>query len=174
MTTERAPGQPARCPLAWMHPDDILPPGDPAVRLTAAEGQAVEEALAPYATQELQMLRDNMVFRLEDLHPMPIHPSEREEWARTLPTTPQNLRSVYTTLQMERAAYAELHRILTHRNWAELLLLYTTQTGTREKTKYPSSGIQAGKAVQHIRDAWDKRVADLRTERTHRLGCTCA
>ncbi|RKT08150.1 hypothetical protein BX286_6232 [Streptomyces sp. 3211.6] len=173
MITPNTAGQSTRCPLAWMHPDDILPPTDPAVRLTTSEAQAVEEALTDYAAKELRMYQENMIFRLEELHPIPIHPAVREEWARNLPTTPKDLRSTYAALQLERAASAALHTALVRRDWAGLLLRYTTQTGTRDKIKYPSSGIKAGESVQHIRDAWDKRVADLRTERARRLGCTC-
>ncbi|AXE27889.1 hypothetical protein C0216_30730 (plasmid) [Streptomyces globosus] len=173
MGTQNTADQSARCPIAWMHPDDILSPTDPAVRLTTGEAQVVEEALADYAAQELRMCQENMIFRLEELHPIPVHPAEREEWARNLPTAPKDLRSTYAHLELERAAAAALHKALTRRDWAGLLVRYTTETGTRDKIKYPSSGIKAGESVQHIRDAWDKRVADLRTERARRLGCTC-
>ncbi|MFD3937833.1 hypothetical protein ACFWSF_24170 [Streptomyces sp. NPDC058611] len=173
MTNHDATETSARCPLSWMHPDDILPSTDPAVRLTAVEAQAVEDTLGVYAAQELRMLEDNMIFRIEELHPIPVHPAERDEWAQALPTEPRDLRNTYTQLQLERSAHAALYQALARKDWTGILLRYTTHTGVRDKIKYPSDGIRAGKAVQQVRDSWDKRVADLRMERARRLGCTC-
>ncbi|MER5570468.1 hypothetical protein ABT083_30415 [Streptomyces goshikiensis] len=174
--TDQSITKPSSCPVAWLHPDDLLHATDPGLQLTHAEVEAVRGTLTDLVTRHLASLQQDMTARLETLHPMPIDPGERRRWYLQLAADNDPRSSQYHYLEDERAAHNTLRMALAKGDWATLLL-HCTRSGADVAAAAAAGNLTSTKhaesPLQQIREAWDKRAGEQRAERARRIGCTC-
>ncbi|WP_427251118.1 hypothetical protein [Bacillus cereus] len=154
---------PKKCPVPWIHPDDLVASNHPGMNLTAAEERDVEAALSDALAEDVNDLLRCMTDRTVLLHPIPAGQKERADWRRDLSSHDGGQ---YIALEAERSRYLALCKASAAKDWTTILTAFTTGPGNRNETP-------AGRKVQPIRDALEARRTRLRKEAAVRVGCIC-
>ncbi|MEV3926500.1 MULTISPECIES: hypothetical protein [Actinomycetes] len=153
-----------KCPVPWIHPEDLVRDDDPGMGLTPAEIREVQDVLGEALVEQTQRLLADMRSRAEILHPIPADPGEYSTWRLGLSSS-QGVHLM--SLEAERAVYSRLCRASARGDWATILFAFTKAPGGGQE-------LPGGTAVQPIRDALQARRTALRQQTAKRLGCTCS